>query len=329
MVVAEKNYSQYKENVIVSSKPEELTLMLYNGLIKFIGKAQEEIKEKDFESAHNTLIKCQDIIFEFQFTLNMEFEVSDNLMKLYDYINTRLIEANSKKDCEILDEVLSLTIEMRNTWVDAIKQIKEQQKETAPTEATAEKDENAAAKADADVDADNLHPEAVVKEEEGFTEIAVSGASVQLGNKAAPKTPSTKAIYSKNARPFGTMTNAVNTSNAARSPDTVNAVNTTKTVTTTDAATNTAKMPDSITAPNTAKMPGTGVAENAANTISDPAADISAAQLTGATVFPGKTAAEKVFQNPFNKINPSVAAQYAKVSKSKSMPNESISIESK
>ena len=329
MVAAEKNYSQYKENVIVSSKPEELTLMLYNGLIKLIGKAQEEIKEKDFESAHNTLIKCQDIIFEFQFTLNMEFEVSDNLMKLYDYINNRLIEANSKKDCEILDEVLSLTTEMRDTWVDAIKQIKEQQKETAPTEATAEKDENVAAKADAYVDADNLHPEAVVKEEEGFTEIAVSGASVQLGNKAAPKTPSTKAIYSKNARPFGTMTNAVNTVNPTKSPEIVNTandVNTTNTIKEANASANAAKTPSPGTAANIVETSG---AANAANMISDPAADISAAQVTGATVFPGKTAAEKVFQNPFNKINPSVAAQYAKVSKSKSMPNESISIESK
>ena len=121
------NIQHYQENTISSARPEELTLMMYNGLLKFVARAQEEIKSKSLEAAHNTLLRCQDIVFEFQYTLNMDYSVSNNLMLIYDYLYNRLIEANAKKDCGILDEVYGFVAELRDTWVEAVRLSKERE----------------------------------------------------------------------------------------------------------------------------------------------------------------------------------------------------------
>lgn len=122
-----KAYSAYQTNSISTSKPEELTLMLYNGLIRFIMQARKAIEDREYEKAHHNIVRAQDIIIEFQSTLDMQYEISHNLMALYDYMHRRLVEANIKKDQVILDEVLRFATELRDTWSQAMKLAKEQE----------------------------------------------------------------------------------------------------------------------------------------------------------------------------------------------------------
>lgn len=124
-------YDQYKENSVFTASPEELTLMLYNGLVKFIMKAQYAISKQDMQAAHENIIKSQNIIQEFMATLDKNYEVSTNLLLLYDYMNRRLIEANVHKDTEILGEVLGFAKELRDTWEQAMKLAKHPPKKTA------------------------------------------------------------------------------------------------------------------------------------------------------------------------------------------------------
>lgn len=114
-------YDQYKKNSILTSQPEELTLMLYNGLVKFIMKAQYSIGKNDIQKAHDNIIKAQNIVLEFMADLDRQYEVSTGLMLIYDYMNRRLIEANSKKSTGILDEVLEMSKQLRDTWEKAMK----------------------------------------------------------------------------------------------------------------------------------------------------------------------------------------------------------------
>ena len=123
-----KAYNQYKQNSIYTSTPEELTLMLYNGLIKFIMQAQSGISEKDIEKAANSVMRAQDIVVHFRATLDMKYEVSQGLDALYEYMYRRLVEANIKKDQEILAEILNMAKELRDTWMQAIKLAKHPQK---------------------------------------------------------------------------------------------------------------------------------------------------------------------------------------------------------
>jgi len=129
-----KAYNQYKENSIFTATPEELTLMLYNGLVRFILQGQLAIEEKDLTKAHESIVRAQDIVLHFQATLDMNYEVSKGLDSLYDYMYRRLIEANIKKDKEILGEVLGFAKELRDTWTQAMKLAKQPQKPQPPVQ---------------------------------------------------------------------------------------------------------------------------------------------------------------------------------------------------
>ncbi len=114
-------YQRYKDNSIFTSSPEELTLMLYNGLVKFIGLGITAVKEKNYEMANENIIRAQDIITEFRQTLDKRYEVAHSLDLLYDYMYRRLIDANIEKSEEILNEVLGFARELRDTWAQAMK----------------------------------------------------------------------------------------------------------------------------------------------------------------------------------------------------------------
>ncbi len=120
-MMVNNGYNQYKENSVYTATPEELTLMLYNGLVKFIMLAQSAIDDKNLERANNSIIRAQDIVREFQVTLDMKYEVSKHLDSIYDYMHRRLIQANIKKDKDILEEVLGMAKELRDTWTQAMK----------------------------------------------------------------------------------------------------------------------------------------------------------------------------------------------------------------
>lgn len=119
--MAMKNpYEQYQQNSVNTASPGELTLMLYNGCLKFIHLAKGAIAQKNFAERNKNIIKAQDIIRELMVTLDMEQEVSQNLMQLYDYLNRQLIQANIKNDVTILEEVEGFVTEFRDTWKEVI-----------------------------------------------------------------------------------------------------------------------------------------------------------------------------------------------------------------
>ncbi|WP_204488493.1 flagellar export chaperone FliS [Caldicoprobacter guelmensis] len=114
-------YQQYQQQSVMTASPGELVVMLYNGCIRFIKQAIDSINDKDLEGAHKAIIRAQDIILEFMSTLDMKYEVSHNLLALYDYLYRRLVEANTRKDVAILEEVLMFVTELRDTWAEALK----------------------------------------------------------------------------------------------------------------------------------------------------------------------------------------------------------------
>lgn len=113
-------YAKYKEQSVTTATPEELTLMLYNGCIKFINLTEIYIDEKDYAKVNLNIQKAQDIIQELNITLNMEFEVSQNLRQLYTFINEKLLDANIKKDKQALFDAKEIVLELRDTWKEAM-----------------------------------------------------------------------------------------------------------------------------------------------------------------------------------------------------------------
>ncbi|MBS4174146.1 flagellar export chaperone FliS [Bacillus sp. FJAT-49736] len=120
-------YQAYQNNSVTTAAPGELTLMLYNGCIKFINLGKTAIEKKNIQEKNTNIQKAQNIIHELMVTLKMDYEVSKKMMSLYDYINRRLIEANLKNNIAILDEVEELVIEFRDTWKEVIHRNRQQQ----------------------------------------------------------------------------------------------------------------------------------------------------------------------------------------------------------
>ncbi len=119
-MAANNPYAKYKEQSVTTATPEELTLMLYNGCIKFINLAEIYINEKDYAKANLNIQKAQDIIQELNITLNMEFEISQSLRQLYTFINEKLLDTNIKKDKQALSDAKDIVLELRDTWKEAM-----------------------------------------------------------------------------------------------------------------------------------------------------------------------------------------------------------------
>lgn len=123
--------NQYKTQSIITASPEELTLKLYNGCLRFISIGKEAIKQKKYDVSNINIQKAQNIIFELSATLDMSYPISKDMEKLYDYINSKLIEGNMKKDISILEEAQGLVTEFRDTWGQAMKSSREEGKKSA------------------------------------------------------------------------------------------------------------------------------------------------------------------------------------------------------
>ena len=120
-MLANQGYAAYANNKIMTASPAELTLMLYEGAIKFANLAIAGMETNDIEKAHTNIIKVERIIEEFQSTLDHKYPVAKDFDEVYNYLMMRLREANLKKDTEIMEEVLKHLRTMRDTWKEVMK----------------------------------------------------------------------------------------------------------------------------------------------------------------------------------------------------------------
>lgn len=114
-------YNQYMRSKIMTASKGELTLMLYEGAIKFCNMAIMCIEKKDIPGAHTNIKKAEAIIEEFMSTLDHKYPVAQDFQNVYEYVYDRLVQANLKKDPEILNEVLEHLRTMRDTWKEVMR----------------------------------------------------------------------------------------------------------------------------------------------------------------------------------------------------------------
>lgn len=118
-------YATYQNNAVTTANSQELTLMLYDGALKFIRLAKLAVNQGNPDLRNINIQKTQAIFRELRLTLNKDIAISANLDSLYDYMWRRLVDANVKNDTTILDEVLDFTTELRDTWKEAMKLAKQ------------------------------------------------------------------------------------------------------------------------------------------------------------------------------------------------------------
>lgn len=118
------SYTQYNTSKIMTASPAELTLLLYEGAIKFCNIAIMKIEQKDIQGAHDNIMRVERIIDYFRETLDMKYPVAEDFERIYVYLSHRLVLANAKKDKEIMEEVLTHLRSMRDNWKEVMKAAK-------------------------------------------------------------------------------------------------------------------------------------------------------------------------------------------------------------
>lgn len=121
MIYNQNMAQQYNRNKVLTASPAELTLLLYEGAIKFCNIAIVAIEKSDIQKAHTNIVKAEMIIEELQSTLNHKYPVAEDFDKLYRYIYGLLVDANMKKDKEILEKATEELRGMRDTWKEVMK----------------------------------------------------------------------------------------------------------------------------------------------------------------------------------------------------------------
>lgn len=119
-MLTKNGYAAYTNNKLMTASKGELTLMLYDGAIKFCNMAIAAIEERDIQKAHTNIVKVERIIEEFQSTLNYKYPVAKDFNNVYEYLQEQLTQANIRKDKEMLNRVLKHLRTMRDTWKEVM-----------------------------------------------------------------------------------------------------------------------------------------------------------------------------------------------------------------
>lgn len=114
----------YGNNKVNTASPAELTLMLYEGAVKFCNIAIVALEKNDYETTNINIQKCRNIIVELTTTLNHKYPVAEDFKRLYDYIFALLVEANMKKDMELLQRALDELRSLRDIWKEIMSKTK-------------------------------------------------------------------------------------------------------------------------------------------------------------------------------------------------------------
>ncbi|WP_432354619.1 flagellar export chaperone FliS [Sporosarcina sp. A2] len=119
-MVVHNPYATYQNNSVTTSTPGELTLMLYNGCLKFIEQAKRAAESGQIEEKNTAVQKAQAIISELMLTLDATFPVAKDMLVLYEFANSRLVEGNIKNDSKMFEEAAEIIKDFRDTWKQVI-----------------------------------------------------------------------------------------------------------------------------------------------------------------------------------------------------------------
>lgn len=115
----------YGTNRVTTATPAELTLMLYEGAIKFCNIAKMAMEKNDIEKANLNIQKARNIIVELQSTLNFDYPVAKDFDIIYSFIFDRMTAANVSKDPADVEEVLVQLRELRDIWKQVMRVAKD------------------------------------------------------------------------------------------------------------------------------------------------------------------------------------------------------------
>ena len=125
MAYGKNPYSAYSNNKVTTASPAELTLMLYEGAIKFCNQAKKEMEAGEYGKGIKCIQKARNIIVELQTTLDFKYPVARDFDRLYTYFFHLMIQCTTKQDMEALEELLVQLRDLRDIWKEIMKTAKQ------------------------------------------------------------------------------------------------------------------------------------------------------------------------------------------------------------
>ncbi len=117
-------YAQYNNSKILTASPAELTLLLYEGAIKFGNIAIVKMENKDIQAAHYNIVKVEKIIDYLRETLDMQYAVAKDFERIYTYLSKRIVDCMVSKDPKDMEEVVVHLRSVRDNWKEVMKRAK-------------------------------------------------------------------------------------------------------------------------------------------------------------------------------------------------------------
>jgi len=117
----QRTLTRYQESQILNASPEQLLLLTYDGLLRFLGRAKRGMESRDFDEKHVGVSRSQTIVLELYRTLNHDAapELAANLARVYVYLLEEVARADLEDDAERLGRVIGIVSGLRETWLEA------------------------------------------------------------------------------------------------------------------------------------------------------------------------------------------------------------------
>lgn len=125
-MITKNPYAQYNNSKIMTASKSELTLMLYEGAIKYGNLAIAAEEKRDIQKAYDNIGRVRRIIEELDNTLDTKYPVAKDFERVYDYLLHRLVDANVSKDPEDKEEIVGHIRSMRDTWKGVMEKCREE-----------------------------------------------------------------------------------------------------------------------------------------------------------------------------------------------------------
>jgi len=108
----------YRRQDVMTANSIDLIVMLYDALKKNIVLGRKGIIKKDAQAAHKHLMKAQEIVSELVSSLDMNYQIAEELLSLYEFALVNLQDANLRKDPELLQPVIEMVDALRSAWYE-------------------------------------------------------------------------------------------------------------------------------------------------------------------------------------------------------------------
>ena len=137
-----KASQEYLRSAVMTASQEQLQLMLLDGAIRFAERGKEAIQKEDIEGTFNAFERAQRIVLELSNGLRRDVnpELVDRMMALYDFIYRRLIDANIHREIQAADDALRILRHQRETWIMLMAKLAQEAQQPPASKPTAAPD---------------------------------------------------------------------------------------------------------------------------------------------------------------------------------------------